>query len=87
MAVAVKVKEKFPDRDVIGHAPMHSSSSNGAAERAIRGGDGVSAYRAAYDRDYTQELVPFGETVMYKEPVPAHSGLRGGRRQHRGGTA
>ncbi len=49
----------------------------------VRGGDGVSAYRAAYDRGYTQELVPFGETVLYKEPAPAHRGLRGNTRATR----
>ena len=36
MAVATRVKEKLPDRLLVENSPKYSSSSNGAAERAIR---------------------------------------------------
>ncbi len=48
--------------------------------RYARGADGVTAYRAAYDRNFNMEMVPSGETVLFKEPSPHHRQLCGGRR-------
>ena len=55
--------------------------------RYARGAGGITPLRAAYDRDYTQEIVPFGETALFKIMAPEHRGLLSGRRLYKGDTA
>ena len=44
--------------------------------------NGRTPYRDAFDSDYNGELVPFGETVLYRIPLPAHRKTHG-RKWHR----
>jgi hypothetical protein len=44
---------------------------------------GNTPYRDAYDSNYDSEIVPFGETVLFRIPRPGHRGLGGKKRQHR----
>ena len=55
--------------------------------RCARGGGGITPFRAAHDRDYTQELAPFAETVLFKIMAPEHRGLSSGNRLHKGGKS
>ena len=55
--------------------------------RYARGAGGITPFRAAYDRDYTQEIVPFAETALFKIMAPEHRGLSSGRGLHKGDTA
>ena len=48
---------------------------------------GITSFRAAYDRDYTQKIVPVAETALFKIMAPEHRGLSWGRRLHKGDTA
>ena len=45
----------------------------------VRGAGGVTPFRAAYARDYTQFFVPFAETVLFKTLAPEHRGLSSGK--------
>ena len=45
---------------------------------------GITPFRAAYDRDDTQEIVPLAETILFKILAPDHRGLSSGRRLHKG---
>ena len=44
---------------------------------------GRTAYMDAFDSNYNTEVVPFGETVLFRVLRPSHRGLPGGKRQHR----
>ena len=55
--------------------------------RYARGAGGSTPFRAACDRDYRQEVVPFAETVLFKILEPEHCGLSSGRSVHVGHTA
>ena len=44
---------------------------------------GTTAYAAVYGEEYRREIVPFGEAIMIKIPVPDHRGIRPGVRAHR----
>ena len=55
--------------------------------RYARGAGGITPFRAAYDRDYTQEIVPFAKTALFKIKAPEHLGLSSGRRLHKEDTA
>ena len=48
---------------------------------------GITPFQAAYDQDYTQEIVPFAETVLFSILAPEHRGLSSGKRLHKGDTA
>ena len=48
---------------------------------------GMTAYCAVYGEEYRRGIVPFGEAIMIKIPVPDHRGIRPGVRAHRGETA
>ena len=48
---------------------------------------GMTAYAAVDGEEYRKEVVPFGEAVMVKTPVPDHRGIRPGVRAHKGDTA
>ena len=54
--------------------------------RYARGAGGITPFRA-YDRDYTQEIVPFAKTALFKIMAPEHRGLLSGRRLYKGDTA
>ena len=54
--------------------------------RYARGAGGITPFWAACDRDYTQEIVPFAATVLFKSLAPKHSGLSTGRRNLHGDT-
>ena len=45
----------------------------------------TTPFRAAYDRDYTQEIVPFAETVLFKL-LAEHRGLSSGKQETLRGT-
>jgi hypothetical protein len=46
-------------------------------------GDGHSSYFASHGHEYTGEVVPFGESVLFKAPVSHSRQKRGGKRHHR----
>ena len=48
---------------------------------------GTHEERAANDRDYTHEIVPLAETILFKILAPEHRGLSAGTRLHKGDTA
>ena len=52
------------------------------AARYARGAGGITLFRAASDRDYLQEIVPFAETVLFKIMAPEHRGLSSVKRLH-----
>ena len=54
--------------------------------RYARGAGGITPFRAAYDQDYTQEIVPFAKTALFKIKAPEHLGLSSGRRLRKGDT-
>ncbi len=43
---------------------------------------GMTAYAAVYGEEYRREIVPFGETIMIKIPVPDHRRIRPGFLAH-----
>ena len=50
--------------------------------RHARGGaGGIITPRAAYDRDYTQEIVPFAKTFLFKVLTPERRGLSSGKKE------
>ena len=53
--------------------------------RYARGAVGITQFRAACDRDYTQENDPLAETFLFKMMAPEHRGLSSGRRLHKRG--
>ena len=55
--------------------------------RYTRGAGDITPFRAAYDPDYKQEIVPVAETVSFKIMAPEHRGLSSGRGLHKGDTA
>ena len=55
--------------------------------RRACGAGGITPFRAAYDRDHTQEIVPFAESIVFKILAPEHRGLSSGKRLHKGDTA
>ena len=50
--------------------------------RYARGAGDITPFRAAYDQDYTQEIVPFAENVLFKILASKHRGLSLGKRLH-----
>ena len=44
--------------------------------------NGRTGYRDAYDADYSGELLPFGETILYRVALPSHRRTHG-RKWHR----
>ena len=55
--------------------------------RSARGAGGITPFRAAHDRDCTQQVVPLAETVLFKIVAVEHRGLSSGKRLHEGDTA
>ena len=55
--------------------------------RYARRAGGITPFRAANDRDYTQKIVPVAETTLLKIMAPEHRGWSSGRRLHKGDTA
>ena len=55
--------------------------------RYARGAGGITPFRAAYDRDLTQETVPFADTILLNILAQEHRGLSSGKRLHKGDTA
>ncbi len=47
---------------------------------------GLTACAAVYGEEYRKEIVPFGEAIMIRTPVPDHRGIRPGVRAHKGDT-
>ena len=45
--------------------------------RFARRGTGLTAYRTQYDVEYTQEILPFGETCLMRIARPKHRRIRG----------
>ena len=54
--------------------------------RYERGAGGITPFRAACDRDNTQEIVPLAETVLFKILVLEHRGLSSAKRLHKENT-
>ena len=52
-----------------------------------RGAVGFTPFRAAYDRDLSQEIVAFAEPILFKILATEHRGLSSGQRLHKGDTA
>ena len=40
-----------------------------------RGAGDITPFREAFDRDYTKEIAPVAETVLFKIFAPEHRGL------------
>ena len=51
--------------------------------RYRRRGDGLTSYHAITGTGYTGEIVPFGETVLYKIPITHERLAKGGVLQHK----
>ena len=58
-----------------------------AVTRCARGAGGITPFWAECDWDYTQEIVPFAETVLVQDRGTEHRGLSPGKRLHERDTA
>ena len=54
------------------HAESGYDATHTWHPRYARGAGGITPFGAAHDRDYTQEIAPFAEIVLFKILAPEH---------------
>ena len=67
--------------------PRMVRNSGFCVTRYVRGAGGTTASRAAYVRDYTQEIVALAETILFMILASEHRGMSSGKRLQKSDTA
>ena len=77
-------RAKSANHALLGDWPWMVRYAGFCVTRYARGAGGIPPFWAANDRDFTQEIVPFADVVLFKILAPKHRGLPSGKRLHKG---